>query len=456
MREQPPSETAKILPTGIHLVSLDTHAFTEIEGEVLMEQYHCTGAVGITVREAQRRGLFVSGNDDRVYFYAGLTESVVDCLRRRGLQVSIEGVLNVQFVNPGEEHENFASPPFRQAILGRQRSLICAKSIFERFTFLEAIGWHYRGQHILVVVSNNATAADLARAMRMRTGWPASSGANESRSEPWLHFVSVADFVGRSYAIWPVVIFWDAALVVSRTVFEHLGCMFASVRFGFLGIHASRNLYDRLLVEAMFGPTLDLFDNADSPPIYFTRLLPPTYPAGRSDTSLERKRLNFWQNYGRNRQIAQAAMAILQMDCKMLRRLGLQALTTLGFKTPTAVIVLVENVEHGRAIQEHLEGWELHYADSIESTEAGIIAGGSIVTFARAEKAILIGDVLIYAAGIGNFLRADREPAGCTGYGQALTVVDVQDDLDEQAKCDVMARVRSYGRFGWKDLGSSN
>lgn len=451
----PPVRIAEILPAGNHFAGIEIDAFLAIENEVLLADRRCLNVSGVTVREAELRGHFVRKNDNWVYFCAGLTESVADCLRHRGWRASIGRVLTLQFADPvaAEAREDLAVPPIGQVIQGRQRSLVCAASIDERLALLETICRLHHDRHVLVITDNNATTADLARTMRMRTGWPTSFGATESRSEPWLHFVSVMGFVDRSYHIWPVVVFWDAGLVASLTALEQLAHMVGSIRYGFLEKNASYHVCDRLLIEAMFGPVLDLRSPTSGVPVGIAWLPPPAYPAQVVRNSLERKRTYLWHNTSRNRQIAEAARAIHGKETLKLRRLGLDGvLRDLDSCESISVAILAENLEHGRALQQHLPGWDLEHVTTNGSHEESIVARSVVMTLSRAETANLLTDVMIYAAGTGSFWRADREPASCTCYGMRLTVIDVQDDFDPQVTRDVAARAGCYGRLGWKEL----
>jgi len=418
----------------------------------------------LTLRSFAR---LIGGEDsDWVTVPIGIKERVARMLKDYRWRPVVRPSENIEYLTNHRLPDDYGwrcPEPLRRAY-GHVYSLLQVASEHDRLQVIAGLRQLFPETHQLCIVKNTIEADSVAKRLEGLTGRLLTVGTKPRSDNPWWHVDPVGTFEGRSVTDWGHVVFWDAELVVSKTALVQLWHMLGSRRIGFITRDIRKlNDLDRALIEGMFGPIIyrpeDIYTRFSTMSV---AMLPaPTYPAGKPKSGLDRKRIFFWHNAGRNRLIAQAARAICNNDAKTLANLELdRAIRWLlnpesrparypsGPKTTAAIIV--ETPAHGRELAKELPGWKL-LTDKVFDSAVEVVEGPVIVTLPIALRVTLLVDALIYAAGCGQSWFDELGPA-CPGVSpERILLVDVADDCDDQAVRDRRARQADYQWRGWSN-----
>jgi hypothetical protein len=218
-----------------------------------------------------------------------------------------------------------------------------------------------------------------------------------------------------------------------------------------------------LRAEYVAGPEIYRKESNGSRRVEISVATPPETPLRvTKGSACEWKRTAIWSNDRRNRYVASVAEAAASADVNKLFQLGapadrsLDVLQDRGGK-PREAVVLVENEEHARELQQMLPGWnilsrngETHGASEDQGTkQAG--CKGRIVTMAHADQHGVDADVIVRADGTNTPWQANWGPNGNhnqQGIGSCL-LIDIQDAYDAEGSRNAELRRRDYQTRGW-------
>lgn len=243
---------------------------------------------------------------------------------------------------------------------------------------------------------------------------------------------------------------WDILLLPrgEESVGEYAGTFLPSLTglrcYAFVRPAWRRDLQTTLRLEAMAGPVIwstapvaaDVRVAIVSGPV-LTSLPSPEQP-------LERKR-QLWRCHARNRLIAAISKALATNDRSVLSRYGLDRLLR---QPPRSLVIVVESVEHARALAELLPDWRVMHALPGAQDETAPCQG-VIGTLARIAQSQVIADVLIRATGGGWPLNVKGFPPTQQEYPDGVLLVDIEDRHEAQAAKDSQRRRNDYRRRGW-------
>lgn len=246
--------------------------------------------------------------------------------------------------------------------------------------------------------------------------------------------------------------------------------------FGFVDTRRILSPAERVIAEAVFGPVIfSLARTRDRLPVQVVMATPPIVPLGKLGkevTPLKRKQCAVWHNDRRNAMIVDLANGYAESKPELLWKHGVGLASSRepssGVERPLRVAILVESIEHGKALMPTLPGWRLshqHYDDAVVPI---ITAKGSpsaeqepdpvgpqhrtIFTWMAAHKALNIDvDVVIRADGTASpWIHSTIPPRAADNAGRRILLVDVGDDWDHPAELDTLARLRDYQAMGWE------
>jgi len=250
---------------------------------------------------------------------------------------------------------------------------------------------------------------------------------------------------------WQVVLLPYAEQATGEVAVQMVQTLSASRTYAFVSAAKRHDLRTQLRLEAMAGPVI----YAVKPPPADVRVVVDTVSGTEkieAHTALERKR-QLWHDDARNRAVATVARALASRNKNALRHCGLN--DTSKDKLPDGpVVVLVESVEHGRALLAHLPGWRLDHALPDEDSQSndkhyGQVPEGTIVTAVRAAKDVLKAGIVIRATGGGWPLTLPGFPPPRDEHPRGVLLVDFADTDDIQAAKDSQRRLADYQRRGW-------
>lgn len=233
-----------------------------------------------------------------------------------------------------------------------------------------------------------------------------------------------------------------------ESVGEHAGMFLPWLRglrvYAFVRPGQRRDLRTSLRLEAMAGPIIW----STTPPLAQVGVAIVSGPVLTSlpspETPLERKR-QLWRCHARNRLIAAVSKALASNDRSVLSRYRLDHLVR---RSPKSTVVVVESVEHARALAELLPGWRvMHALPGAQDDTAP--CEGVIATIARIAQSRVHADVLIRATGGGWPLNVKGFPPTQQEYPDGVLLVDIEDRHEAQATKDGLRRRNDYRRRGW-------
>lgn len=171
-------------------------------------------------------------------------------------------------------------------------------------------------------------------------------------------------------------------------------------------------------------------------------LEPPSAPAvGQCASALERKRRAVWNNRRRNRHVARVARAIAKPSAAKLTAAGIPEdfgdYITGGLLW---IVVLVESLEHARALQPRLPGF---FFDDPAGGKPGTSFPASLLTLMQAASLDSFEPgVLVNAMG-GRWI-CDLPNFPTARFHRSKLVVDLIDEEDEAARRDTESRKQAY------------
>ena len=167
-------------------------------------------------------------------------------------------------------------------------------------------------------------------------------------------------------------------------------------------------------------------------------------------SALERKRTTCWRNNPRNALIAKIARAFAASDVRPLWEAGLlldeNKLPPL--RAPLWVAVLVESLQHGRAIAAELPTWEFWHSDPQSDVQHAIEplfwqTRSTIITTTRASQldnfspSVIVNAMATESVLILPTLAMPR-------ITPEMFVVEIADDFDKRAEAATRKRLTSY------------
>lgn len=459
-RSERPPRIVKISYGPPHVATIPRAAWAAIR-DVPLPELSGRGRT-VTLRHAELTSS-VAVRESSVLIFAGLVEVVQRLLQERNYWVETNQMVWRHYERANDEvltGENLTE--LQQSLLtatnGRGNSLIVAPRLAQRLECIEAICERFPSENVVAIASNKKTVQDVAAAMKHRIQRTVTSGSRAA----WhygnlLHVDATAGFLGRCHEF-PVVIWLGECTLPERTQRDLLKRAYSTLWFGFIDRPLSAiHPIDALTLEAFFGPVVaDLTRLEDTLTSVTVVWLPAAaYPAGRPSTSLDRKRDVFWKNAARNQLLAIVAAALGDGDQRALQSAGVDSIKQLvqpRLDTDgLTVAIVVENREHGRQLLSHLPRWSLIDAPD-KVLLLGEIPRQAIVTLPVAQECWPDADVVIYAAGNGDHWIDGCGPPGIP-LRDSMLVIDVADDVDEEARDHCRWRDRDYSRRRWLAAG---
>ena len=411
----------------------------------------------------------------RVSFPAGLVNRVTRYLEAVGYQVEVDDrswwpqLLSVNEAVLGSPSLNMFERELLAEISNTPRGQIITQKTSEIPKLIGLLGRLFVKQNIQVITKNNKDASALlhgVQAYSTRKVLPHNTSALSRNRR--LCVGTWDDLADCNWEYWDVTVFSDVQSAVAagsiRTIAGPDSWLLRhSLLYAFVGPNQRMDEETRLRLESVVGPVIIRSGNdpTDFTDVHVIGIGPSSYPSTTDLTPLERKRENIWHNLQRNQHIAEVARAFAANDHQALRTLGIwwgevEDLLDRANTVPS-VAVLVEVLQHGRALRRLLPHWRLLGAadGSTKITNQDLPAladektNRAIVTLVRAHRARVAADVVIRADGTGSTWGDDYLPNSCFNGGMMI-VVDVRDDFDEQATRDTQYRWREYAERGWE------
>jgi hypothetical protein len=272
-----------------------------------------------------------------------------------------------------------------------------------------------------------------------------------------------------------VVLLANANQALLKKTSEYLSFLSRQRIYGLRLISEQESLRRKLLLEGIIGPVL----LHAGPPWKLPREVLVLLADWRCRSSayspfgLEWKRHAIWQNSDRNEAIAEIAQALVAGDLVALGEHGIfphadgEAILE---EHPRRVAILVESLEHAKAMVARLPGWRVVTGQSDSSsirpevtvdpsdhTEpmSHLCQDQTIITLVGASKFPMSSlDILIRADGLtwplGVLGLLDRARGG---KQRQLLLIDLRDDFDEVAAEATRCRIADYRRRSWEVLG---
>jgi hypothetical protein len=179
---------------------------------------------------------------------------------------------------------------------------------------------------------------------------------------------------------------------------------------------------------------------------------------------LKWKRDAIWDNAARNKLVAEVGEKLARRPRKLLREYGINPKAVhLPERVRQRVVILVENVEHARRLQELLPAWELWHAMPTEyepwdgeEDPNELPPRGMIATFMYVFRNGIACDILLrVTAGTGSLIWGSIRGVGNrTGTTPAL-VIDIRDENGKRERTNSEIRRREYQEQGLEVLKSS-
>ncbi len=171
---------------------------------------------------------------------------------------------------------------------------------------------------------------------------------------------------------------------------------------------------------------------------------------------LEWKRHGIWRNDERNDAVAAIARGLVEGDEAKLWEHGLFFETASTARPPDrarTVAILVESLEHARALQQRLPGWRIasdRSDDSSHETGAADDVHRAVVTTLRMKGILRLNvDVLIRADGTPWTLHLPAIDHVLRDHAAGLKIVDMRDQFDQTASLATEERLAAYQDKSW-------
>lgn len=409
---------------------------------------------------------------------AGFVPHVADYLNARGYSIRIDKKHDYW---PKEVDPQLCAVQIAYALNERLASAVAVQPrrqfIYEydddRLEILEILLRLFGDMGVLIAVKNRETCRRLLKQLRKRTDRHIAEnvdGAFSHRPATLLGTYSDAWQISQDNDF-QVIVLADTETAVQLAGRDDSYSFWSldNMRvFGLVSDAGRLDLRQRFALEARFGPPcVDWRGPRYLPTVTVHRVGPFTYPDDQVHDALQRKRQYIWHNKCRNVEIARLAQACLAGDRAVLREYTYHTevinqsgsdndensiysddtVNDMPSSSPNTVI-LVESPEHARALKKMLRDWPvLNSVDNAgaraQQADTPLMPQQAIVTWTRACRDGLAADVLI---------RADGSAAGHhDAFGphialnnRPMTIFDVHDDFDDEAKQNTARRNHEY------------
>jgi hypothetical protein len=403
---------------------------------------------------------------DAVSVRAGLVPLVVERLRAKGLQVTARNRYNLDpraAPHPQVLGASAGDRDFLATLAREPRGLIETSSGAELVQRLALMAQLFPLARMMIAMNGSrATQRQLRRDLQ-RAG-AGKVHLLQTYDWPWqggrllCHLGQFAASTEARDRDFDVVVVANAFQAVAPAYHEALLRLNMHRVYGFLPCSQPLTRRNCLELQALVGPLLWRSPARAAAPVTVYWCQPPWTPRLASVNALQRKRIAYWHNDARNALIAKIARAVRVRDLPALWDVGLFLETALLGSRKPDVTVLVESPEHGRALHQRLPDWTLRDGVPLAPGARADFSwdwwhdANTIRTYVLAHRlGAVYADVLVWAG--------PESPALLPRLAQdwrgvdPVALIDIADDVDEQAREASRRRLRSYEEHGWSSVG---
>ncbi len=398
--------------------------------------------------------------DNRLQTLSGFVPRIVAALQATGRSVVVQP-------SPEGTGRQVANRSVMERLQGQERRIAQVMLDETRAQFLLPVRQResmmvlaaqlYPAARILVVAKNRRRVAELTTAL--------SQGLEEIVYAP---YIAETKMSARIYVVtsitfpnlvnlcggFDLILLDESTLSLSADWQEEFGWFKKQRMYGFRLADQILTPGEQMNLEGICGPVMvNPVNSCDLAAPYARAVFvtPPGGPAPCRPDALQRKREAIWHSEKRNQLIGEFAQALADSHHDALMQMGLVDITDYHFarlQSPS-VAILVESVEHARALARLLPGWSVVSACP---TASGIGEPAQsphcIVTLQAARHyQILYVDAIIIATGVAASALPTLVPG--SPFQLEVLVIDLADDYDHTAREHACDRADDYTRRGW-------
>jgi len=307
----------------------------------------------------------------RLVTWCGLLDRVCQLLKQLGYTVTIEDQLpKGGWPRPSWHVQSQAEPAdhaLLEALPGTRQGQVEVSGFAEMARQIALVCRFFPDVPILMMAATRKLVYQVWRAVQPQV----REKIHVATQSPWrtscrIVIGTVQSAEPRDPSQWQILLLPSIEQLAGKEAVERLTTLGAIRTYGFVtaGQHLSRRTM--LHIEAIAGPVI-YSTVPQAAGVYVGMLTMPGTKAANGKkgakplTALERKRQLYFNNDSRNQLIADAAKALAAGDANTLHKLGI--LATANDPLPAGpVVILVESVEHAKALQARLPGWQLDHA----------------------------------------------------------------------------------------------
>lgn len=411
--------------------------------------------------KGSRQYFWPDGEGD-VGFPAGLASRVVRILDSHGLAAVVrDHRRDSESLQPNQKlyaslHED--SRRLLDAVREHRQGQLLVQNDAARIETIGLILRYLRGVGRLVLTATKRDVEKIAN--KLRPYLPVQTGAEARRRQhDWPVVATLASNLPEDRGRWGVVIYAHPEQLAAKEPSISAMCSDSPRVYGITQAGLRLTHRTQLVVEGLCGPEIFEKHGAGGVPADVRVLMvhAPWSPAPGDCSALERKRIGYWHNAARNQVIATVATAFSNKDAEVLWQHGLlldeEDDRLLESAQALRVLIVVESLEHGRALHEQLAGWRLAVDDAQNSARQGPAAlDRTILTMVQADRLNLLdSDLVVWAIGGRSYLDCRGfPPRTAPGVRREIVLVDFADDFDEAAVAETATRRDAYRARGWQ------